>query len=156
MAFAHIAFSSASSIHCTLCSILFSVTSLSASTELPLDADRDASGLVWARASLLTISCIALCEKHLLLQCQPPLPCHQFNLPSEIILSRADLKHKMVHSCRKLMYHTPFLTNYTALTETGSDWVVQHGIKFVGIDYVSIATYEELTAAHQSLMRVVI
>lgn len=54
------------------------------------------------------------------------------------------------------MYHTPFLTNYTALTETGSDWVVQYGIKFVGIDYVSIATYEELTAAHQSLMRVVI
>ena len=53
------------------------------------------------------------------------------------------------------MYHTPFQTNYTALTESGADWVVKHGIKFVGIDYLSIATYEELAPAHQSLMRVV-
>ena len=57
--------------------------------------------------------------------------------------------------CRKLMYQTAFETNYTALTETGADWVVQHGIKFVGIDYLSIATFEELAPAHQSLMRVV-
>ena len=62
-----------------------------------------------------------------------------------------------VHSiaCRKLMYHTPFHTNYTALTESGADWVVKHHINFVGIDYLSIATYEELAPAHQSLMRVV-
>lgn len=53
------------------------------------------------------------------------------------------------------MYHTPFQTNYTALTESGADWVVKHGIKFVGIDYLSIATYEQLAPAHQSLMRVV-
>ena len=53
------------------------------------------------------------------------------------------------------MYHTPFQTNYTALTESGADWIVQHGINFVGIDYLSIATYEELAPAHQSLMRVV-
>ena len=53
------------------------------------------------------------------------------------------------------MYHTPFQTNYTALTESGADWVVKHGITFVGIDYLSIATYEELAPAHQSLMRVV-
>ena len=53
------------------------------------------------------------------------------------------------------MYHTPFQTNYTALTESGADWVVNHGINFVGIDYLSIATYEELAPAHQSLMRVV-
>ena len=53
------------------------------------------------------------------------------------------------------MYHTPFQTNYTALTESGADWVVNHGINFVGIDYLSIATYEELAPAHQSLMRAV-
>lgn len=53
------------------------------------------------------------------------------------------------------MYHTPFQTNYTALTESGADWVTKHGINFVGIDYLSIATYEELAPAHQSLMRVV-
>lgn len=58
-------------------------------------------------------------------------------------------------ACRQLMYHTPFQTNYTALTESGADWVVKHGITFVGIDYLSIATYEELAPAHQSLMRVV-
>jgi len=33
--------------------------------------------------------------------------------------------------------------------------VVAAGIKFVGIDYISIATYEELAPAHQSLMRAV-
>lgn len=53
------------------------------------------------------------------------------------------------------MYHTPFQTNYTALTKSGADWIVSHGINFVGIDYLSIATYEELAPAHQSLMRAV-
>ena len=62
--------------------------------------------------------------------------------------------HQVCH-CRKLMYQTAFETNYTALTESGADWIVQHGIKFVGIDYLSIATFEELAPAHQSLMRVV-
>ncbi|KAL3150936.1 hypothetical protein ABBQ32_000683 [Trebouxia sp. C0010 RCD-2024] len=62
---------------------------------------------------------------------------------------------KSVNSAKKLMYQTPFHSNYTALTESGADWVVKHGIKFVGIDYLSIATYDELAPAHQSLMRVV-
>ncbi len=53
------------------------------------------------------------------------------------------------------MYQTAFESNYTALTEDGADWVVAAGIKFVGIDYISIATYEELAPAHQSLMRAV-
>ena len=53
------------------------------------------------------------------------------------------------------MYQTAFESNYTALTEDGADWVVAAGIKFVGIDYMSIATYEELAPAHQSLMRAV-
>ena len=53
------------------------------------------------------------------------------------------------------MYQTTFESNYTALTEDGADWVVAAGIKFVGIDYMSIATYEELAPAHQSLMRAV-
>ena len=53
------------------------------------------------------------------------------------------------------MYQTAFESNYTALTEDGADWVVAAGIRFVGIDYMSIATYEELAPAHQSLMRAV-
>ena len=53
------------------------------------------------------------------------------------------------------MYQTAFESNYTALTEDGADWVVAAGIKFVGIDYMSIATYEQLAPAHQSLMRAV-
>ncbi|KAL3137509.1 hypothetical protein ABBQ38_004796 [Trebouxia sp. C0009 RCD-2024] len=62
---------------------------------------------------------------------------------------------KTVNSAKKLMYQTPFHSNYTALTESGAGWVVKHGIKFVGIDYLSIATYDELAPAHKSLMRVV-
>ena len=53
------------------------------------------------------------------------------------------------------MYKTPFDTAYTALTGDGAQWVADAGIKFVGIDYLSIATYEELTTAHQNLMRAV-
>lgn len=60
---------------------------------------------------------------------------------------------KTLSSSRKLMYQTAFESSYTALTETGADWIVKAGIKFVGIDYLSIATYEELAPAHQSLMR---
>ncbi|DBB12416.1 TPA: hypothetical protein ACH3X3_005227 [Trebouxia sp. C0006] len=62
---------------------------------------------------------------------------------------------KTSSSARRLMYQTAFESNYTALTEDGADWVVAAGIKFVGIDYMSIATYEQLAPAHQSLMRAV-
>lgn len=53
------------------------------------------------------------------------------------------------------MYQTPFDTAYTALTADGAKWVADAGIKFVGIDYLSIGTYEELAPAHQHLMRAV-
>ena len=53
------------------------------------------------------------------------------------------------------MYQTPFDTAYTALTGDGAKWVADAGIKFVGIDYLSIGTYKELVPAHQHLMRAV-
>lgn len=53
------------------------------------------------------------------------------------------------------MYQTPFDTAYTALTADGAKWVADAGIKFVGIDYLSIAIYEDLAATHQHLMRAV-
>lgn len=53
------------------------------------------------------------------------------------------------------MYKTPFETAYTALTGDGAQWVADAGIKFVGIDYLSIARYEELATAHQNLMQAV-
>ena len=46
-----------------------------------------------------------------------------------------------------------FKTDYVALTPEAAAWVVEQGIKLVGIDYLSIERYGEGSRVHQSLLK---
>ncbi len=46
-----------------------------------------------------------------------------------------------------------FHTDYVALTPDGAQWLVERGVRLVGIDYLSIAPYEDPVPTHQVLMR---
>jgi arylformamidase len=46
-----------------------------------------------------------------------------------------------------------FRADYAGLTEAGARWIVENGIKLVGIDYLSIAAYAEIEPTHHELMR---
>jgi arylformamidase len=48
---------------------------------------------------------------------------------------------------------TKFQTNFVAITEDGAEWLVEHGVQLVGVDYLSVAPYEDSTPTHEILLK---
>jgi len=60
---------------------------------------------------------------------------------------------RTLNTDRKLMWKKEFDSSYAGFTTDGAEWLVHHtNIKFVGIDYLSIATYVDLAPAHRFLL----
>jgi len=45
-----------------------------------------------------------------------------------------------------------FREDFVGLTSDGASWLVERGIQLVGIDYLSIARYDETVKVHQTLL----
>ncbi len=45
-----------------------------------------------------------------------------------------------------------FHTDFVAIDPSGAEWMVQHGIQLVGIDYLSVGAYEGGIATHEILL----
>lgn len=45
-----------------------------------------------------------------------------------------------------------FQTDYVAITEDGAQWLVDHGVLLVGVDYLSVAPYGDSEATHKILL----
>ena len=51
------------------------------------------------------------------------------------------------------MHEKAFIRDYTSMTTDGAEWVVNKSdIQLVGIDYTSIAIYEDLKGPHLTLL----
>ncbi len=52
------------------------------------------------------------------------------------------------------MKQRAFVTDYTSFTADGARWLVQHrpSVRLVGIDYLTVATYDDLKAPHEALL----
>lgn len=48
---------------------------------------------------------------------------------------------------------TAFQEDYVAITEDGAEWLVAHGIKLVGVDYLSVAPYGDSVPTHTALLK---
>jgi arylformamidase len=48
-------------------------------------------------------------------------------------------------------YHS-FVNDYVALAPDGAHWLVEHGCRLVGIDYISIAPFEDSVTPHEILL----
>lgn len=46
-----------------------------------------------------------------------------------------------------------FQSDFVAISEDGAHWLVEHGIRLVGVDYLSVAPYKMGTPTHQTLLR---
>jgi len=46
-----------------------------------------------------------------------------------------------------------FTEEYVGITNTGAEWIVGNGIKLVGTDYLSVASFSENVNAHQTLLQ---
>ncbi|HVN16140.1 MAG TPA: cyclase family protein [Anaerolineales bacterium] len=47
---------------------------------------------------------------------------------------------------------TTFQTDYVAVTEDGARWLVERGIQLVGVDYLSVAPFNESEPTHRVLL----
>jgi arylformamidase len=45
-----------------------------------------------------------------------------------------------------------FATNYVSLAPDGAQWMVDRGVKLVGVDYLSVAAFEDVVPTHQILL----
>jgi arylformamidase len=48
--------------------------------------------------------------------------------------------------------HTEFDTNYVAVTADGAQWLVDHGVRLIGVDYLSVAEYRDTSTPHHILL----
>lgn len=48
---------------------------------------------------------------------------------------------------------TSFYEKYVAVTADGARWLVAHGIKLIGVDYLSVAPFDEIVEPHVILLQ---
>ncbi len=48
---------------------------------------------------------------------------------------------------------TKFQTDFVAITEDGAEWLVEHGVQLVGVDYLSVAPYGDSSPTHTVLLK---
>jgi arylformamidase len=93
-------------------------------------------------------------------------PCYVAQLPDGIdaitseVLDRTEINSEM----KRILFGTSnshywakgepkFQTDFVAITEDGAQWLVERGVQLVGIDYLSVAPYEESIPTHTVLLK---
>ncbi len=56
------------------------------------------------------------------------------------------------NSARGLMHSPDFHTDFVAIAADGARWLVERGVKLVGMDYFSVAPYDHLAPTHRILL----
>lgn len=61
---------------------------------------------------------------------------------------------RTLNTDRKLMWKKEFDTSYVGFTKNGAEWLVDNtDIKLVGIDYLSVAAFDNLASAHLAFLQ---
>ena len=92
-------------------------------------------------------------------------PCYVVQLPDGIeaiasdVLERveitSDMKRVLFGTRNSHLWAkgvTEFQTDFVAITEDGAQWLVDHGIQLVGVDYLSVAPYGDSEPTHKILL----
>jgi arylformamidase len=93
-------------------------------------------------------------------------PCYVAQLPDGIeaitaeVLERTEITSEM----KRVLFGTrnshwwakgesAFQTDFVAITEDGAEWLVERGIRLVGVDYLSVAPYGDSEPTHKAFLR---
>jgi len=93
-------------------------------------------------------------------------PCYVLQLPDGVdaitseVLERSEITSEM----KRILFGTSnshlwasgekeFQTDFVAITEDGAEWLVEHGVQLVGVDYLSVAPYGDSTPTHFILLK---
>ncbi len=93
-------------------------------------------------------------------------PCYVTQLPDDIDEINADLLERMPipDGTIRLLFGTrnshawannviEFQKDFAAISPDGADWLISHGIKLVGVDYLSAAPFDDPAPTHLALLR---
>jgi arylformamidase len=92
-------------------------------------------------------------------------PCYVVQLPDGIeaitaeVLERTEITSEM----KRVLFGTrnshfwargesTFQTDFVAIPEDGAQWLVEHGVQLVGVDYLSVAPYGDSEPTHKILL----
>jgi len=88
------------------------------------------------------------------------------HLPDEVSLITASVLKaaEIPPRTRRLLFKTrnssvwatrerQFVTDYVAISADGAQYLVEHGVKLVGVDYLSVAPYDEMVPTHEILLQ---
>ncbi len=93
-------------------------------------------------------------------------PCYVLQLPDGVdaitseVLDRSEITSDM----KRILFGTSnshfwaqgekeFQTDFVAITEDGAEWLVEHGVQLVGVDYLSVAPYGDSVGTHSVLLK---
>ena len=91
-------------------------------------------------------------------------PCQVIHLPQVNSIDAATLAQvNLPANTKRLLIRTrnseywahgdnTFHTDFVAIEPSGADWIVQHGIQLVGVDYLSVGAYEGGIPTHEILL----
>ena len=93
-------------------------------------------------------------------------PCYVLQLPDGIDAITAEVleRSEITSDMKRLLFGTSnshywakgekeFQTDFVAITEDGAEWLVEHGIQLVGVDYLSVAPYSDSKPTHEALLK---
>jgi arylformamidase len=93
-------------------------------------------------------------------------PCYVVQMPDGIdaitaeVLDRTEISSNMdrilfgtSNSHYWVKGEAKFQEDFVAITEDGAEWLVEHGVKLVGVDYLSVAPYGESEPTHRVLLK---
>jgi arylformamidase len=93
-------------------------------------------------------------------------PCYVLQLPDGVdaITSEVLERSEITSDMKRILFGTSnshfwaksekeFQTDFVAITEDGADWLVEHGVLLVGVDYLSVAPYGDSRPTHEALLK---
>jgi arylformamidase len=93
-------------------------------------------------------------------------PCYVVQLPDgiEAITSEVLDRTEVTSDMKRVLFGTrnshlwakgvkEFQTDFVAVTEDGAEWIVEHGIQLVGVDYLSVAPFDDSVPTHSILLK---
>jgi len=93
-------------------------------------------------------------------------PCYVTQLPDDVDEISAEVLERMSFGAgtTRLLFGTrnsklwaagenEFQRDFVAVSEDGAEWLVAHGVKLVGVDYLSVASFEDGAPTHTVLLK---
>ncbi len=92
-------------------------------------------------------------------------PCYVVQLPDGVDAITAEVleRTEITPDMKRILFgtsnshfwakgETKFQEEFVAITEDGAEWLVEHGVQLVGVDYLSVAPFNDSEPTHKILL----